>query len=289
MKRMSKGAKTGWSIGLVAVVLGAVALLPRLRADDASQGAGGAARLSSVEGQVQISQGGQILADPALVNTPLFAGTQIETGDDGKAEIQFDDGTIARISPDSSLTLRTISEGGVTEIVLDGGLAYFELQGNGPAGDTRIRFGDAVATASSFTVMRVKLDNPPGELAIFSGDAHLQQGNGLAVDLRGGESIALSTGNGGRYNLSQTIEPDSWDTWNSDRDEALNAAATDQTEAAREVTNNDNSNPQWNDLDANGNWYNVPGQGYVWSPYEASSVSWDPYGCGHWMWTPQFG
>jgi hypothetical protein len=39
------------------------------------------------------------------------------------------------------------------------------------------------------------------------------------------------------------------------------------------------------DLDANGNWYNVPGQGYVWSPYDAQAVgvSFDPYGYGHWV------
>ena len=34
---------------------------------------------------------------------------------------------------------------------------------------------------------------------------------------------------------------------------------------------------------------NVPGQGYVWSPYEAQNAGWDPYGCGSWMWTPGYG
>jgi hypothetical protein len=48
-------------------------------------------------------------------------------------------------------------------------------------------------------------------------------------------------------------------------------------------------NPAWSDLDANGNWYNVPGQGYVWSPYDASNPAWDPYGTGSWMWTPGYG
>ena len=51
----------------------------------------------------------------------------------------------------------------------------------------------------------------------------------------------------------------------------------------------DSSNPAWNDLDANGSWYNVPGQGNVWSPYDASDPSWDPYGNGYWMFTPGYG
>jgi hypothetical protein len=286
MKWTRNGTGNGWELGLAVLALGVVALTPQIRADDASQGA---ARLSSVDGQVRISQGGQVLADPALVNTPLFAGTQIETGDDGKAEIQFDDGSIARLSPGSAMTLVNIGNNGVTDMVMEGGLAYFELQGNGPGGDTRVTFGDAAVSAAGFTVMRIKMDNPPGELAVFSGNAHLQRSNALSLDLRGGESITLGAGDPSRYNLAQNIEPDSWDDWNSDRDQALNAMASDQTEAASSITNNEAPNPQWNDLDANGNWYNVPGQGYVWSPYEASAAGWDPYGCGHWVWTPGYG
>ena len=33
----------------------------------------------------------------------------------------------------------------------------------------------------------------------------------------------------------------------------------------------------------------MPGQGYVWSPYEAASAAFDPYGNGNWMWTPGYG
>jgi hypothetical protein len=46
------------------------------------------------------------------------------------------------------------------------------------------------------------------------------------------------------------------------------------------------NNPAYSDLNANGAWYNVPDQGYVWSPYEASNPDWDPYGVGYWMYTP---
>jgi hypothetical protein len=263
------------------------------RGDDTGQAAAaGAARLSSVEGQVRISQGGQVISDPALVNSPLFAGTQVDTGNDGKAEIQFEDGSVARLSPDSTLALKSLSvQGGPgnTDVALVAGLGYFELQGGGQGGQMRVTFGDSIATGTGFTVMRVRIDNPPGELAVFSGNAHLERGNSLAVDLHGGESVALNGTDPSRYNLSESIEPDSWDAWNSDRDQALNAEAADQTGAAKNFVNTDNPNPAWNALDANGNWYNVPGQGYIWSPYEASSAGWDPYGCGHWVMTPRFG
>jgi hypothetical protein len=290
---MGNGTGNGLGLGLAALILGAVALIPAVRGEDVGQGAPGAARLSSVEGQVRLSLGGKVIADPAVVNAPLFEGTQVLTGDDGKAEIQFDDGSVARLSPDSALTLTAVgSQGGPggTAIVLEGGLGYFELQGGGPDGSQmQVTFGDSVASATGFTVMRIKLDNPPGELAVFSGNAHLVRGNSLAVDLHGGESVALNGAVPSQYNLSEAIEPDSWDAWNSDRDQALNAEAADQTGAANNFVNNQNPNPAWNDLDANGNWYNVPGQGYIWSPYEASNAGWDPYGNGNWMWTPGYG
>jgi hypothetical protein len=278
---------------MAALALAAVALIPSLRADDTGQPASGAARLSNVEGQVRISQGGQVLADPAPINSPLFAGTRVETGDDGKAEIQFDDGSVARISPGSAVTLTAVaSQGGTggTEIVFESGLGYFELQGAGPgSGQMRVAFADSAVTATGFTVIRIKLDNPPGELAVFSGNAHLERGNSLAVDIHGGESIALNATDASHYNLVETIEPDSWDSWNSDRDQALNAETVDQTGAANNFVNNQTPSPAWNDLDANGNWYNVPGQGYIWSPYEASNAGWDPYGNGNWMLTPGYG
>jgi hypothetical protein len=132
------------------------------------------------------------------------------------------------------------------------------------------------------------MDAPPGDLAVFSGNAHLERGQ-MAADVRGGQSLSLDPADPNHYNVADGIEPDSWDTWNSDRDQALSASASEQTGAAGNFVNSENPNPEWNDLDANGSWYNVPGQGYVWSPFVAAGVGWDPYGCGHWMWTPRFG
>jgi FecR protein len=249
-----------------------------------------AVRLSSVEGQVQLVQGNQILAAQALANTPLFEGTQISTSEDGRAEVQFEDGSVARVSPNSSLTLATLGlEGNVanTELVLNSGLGYFEIQGDSQTSHMRVHFGDSTVTASGFTVLRINLDYPPGEVAVFSGNVHLDSGNSLALDMHGGESVKLNGPDSGNYVLSEAIEPDSWDAWNSDRDQVLTAAETDRTPATSAVPNS--NNPAWSDLDANGNWYNMPGQGYVWSPNEAASGSWDPYGCGSWMWTPNFG
>jgi hypothetical protein len=271
--------------GLAFFALAAVLSAPACSAQDAAR----AVRLSSVEGKVRISQGDQVLAEPALANTPLFEGTQVATSDDGRAEIQFEDGSVVRISPGSALTLAVLRQQGDStdsEIVVQSGLVYFELQGESDAGQLRVRFGDSVVTADGLSVLRVNLDNPPGELAVFSGSAHLVRGSALALDLHGGESVALDGAGPSRYNLAESVEPNSWDTWNSDRDQAMTAEAAARTDASASLGNN---NPAWSDLDVSGNWYNVPEQGYIWSPYEAASAGWDPYGNGHWMFTPRFG
>ncbi len=249
-----------------------------------------AVRLSDVEGAVQLSSGNMILASQALVNTPVFEGTLITTGDDGRAELQFDDGSVARIPPDSSLLVRVLRKEGSadqSELDIQTGMAYFELQPSDSGDSIRVHFGNNVVTTSGFTVMRVRLDQLPGELAVFSGNAHLASGTALALDLHGGETINLNAANADKYQLAESIDPDSWDEWNSDRDEALTTAEADRAVAQNALP--EGNNPAYNDLDANGNWYNVPGQGYVWSPYEAQSSAWDPYGCGSWMWTPSFG
>lgn len=273
-----------WAPGFAALAVGMILLVPALRADDAAPRA---VRLSYVDGHVRIAQGSQLLADPALVNTPLFEGTEILTSDDGRAELELDDGSLVRLSPNSSLTLTALHNGSDTEIGLSGGLIYLELQGGGSGSQIRVRFDDSVVTSDGFSVLRVDLDSPPGELAVFSGNAHLERGRAMSLDLHGGESVTLNASDPSQYLMAESIEPDSWDTWNSDRDQALNTLAVSRTGATNSLpASNDLA---WNDLDASGNWYNVPGTGSVWSPFEAAGPGWDPYGNGYWMWTPRFG
>src|SRR5579871_3614083 len=146
------------SLGL-AVMAGTVLLLvPTLRADDGDDNAPPAARavrLSYVDGEVHLFQGNQALTDQAVANTPLFEGARIETGSDGRAEIQFEDGSVARVSPQSSLTisvLKGLSANGErdAELLLSRGLGYFELQGDSDSNHIKVRFGDTEVNASGF-------------------------------------------------------------------------------------------------------------------------------------------
>src|SRR5580698_4728659 len=123
-------------LGVALAALGMGVVVPFAAAEDAAPGAR-AVRLSYVEGQVEVSQGNAVLATQALANTPLFEGTQLNTGEDGRAEIQFEDGSVVRLSPNSALTLSVLrgsSANGEAEITLEGGLGYFELQNSAQSG-----------------------------------------------------------------------------------------------------------------------------------------------------------
>jgi len=289
------------NLGRVARILGAVflasalgaAALPLMSAaatdDSAPAGAiaGRALRLSSVEGQARVLQGGQIIADPALENQPLFEGAQVQTGNDGRVEVQLEDGSLARISPNTTVTFTVLQREGAgtrTEISLTGGLAYFELQPSTAENNLRVVYGSTSFAASSPAVVRVNMDAPPGLLAVFSGNVQVDRGNSLQLEVHNGESLSLDASNMSLYTLNETIEPDSWDGWNSDRDQALSALAADKTAASGAIGGNQGMG--MSDLDANGSWYNVPGEGYVWSPYDAQDSAvgaWDPYAYGNWV------
>jgi hypothetical protein len=204
----------------------------------------------------------------------------------------LEDGSVARLSPNTTLTLSVLQQQGTgsrTDLVLNSGLAYFELQPSNAEHSLRVGYGPASFTASSFSVVRITMDAAPGDLAVFSGNVHLDRGDSLQLDIHGGESVSLDARDQNNYNLSETIEPDSWDSWNADRDQVLNQNAGEKTAASNSYANSQGVG--MSDLDANGNWYDVPGQGYVWSPFDAQAVgaAWDPYGYGRWVNYPGFG
>lgn len=296
MKRIAEGttkrcvgAGRRWAILVIAAALAGAGLAAQSQSDNAGTGTR-AVRLSYVQGQVQVSNGAEAITSQAAANMPVFEGYRIATGQDGQAEIQFEDGSVARIAPNTAVTLKVLrgqGSSGQAEMVLNAGLGYFELQGGDQAGRIEVGFGDAEVSAAGFTMMRIDEDTPPGNLAVFSGNAHLVRGDAVTLDLHGNEGVSLNASDSSQYNLAETIETNSWDQWNSDRDQALQAESTTQTKATDSFVNSDN--PAWNDLNSSGNWYDVPGSGFVWSPYMATNAGWDPYGCGQWMLTPQFG
>jgi len=240
-----------------------------------------AVRLSDVEGKVQILQGDQVAFDQAEPNMPAVEGMRLVTGDNGRLEIEFEDGSVARVTPDSSIRLtqlrRNADGSTVTQIDALTGLSYYELNGRG--GQYSVHFGANSATPVQNAVFRVALDTAPSQLAVMHGAVHVDDGQGLSLDVHPSQTFQTDPQQPGEFTVAQSIAADSWDQWNSDRDQALSQLEVNQTTARASSGNPDN--PAWNDLDYYGNWYNLPGYGQVWSP-SGVGAGWDPFGNGAW-------
>ncbi len=249
-----------------------------------AQSLGSVARLSFVQGDVKMVSSGQTDFQQAVANMPLLAGSSLQTGANGQAEVEFDDGSVARLTPNSSLAVNHLGQDGV-ELQQNSGLAYYELnvgQGHPPF---HVEFPGAEALPTANAIFRLDLDNTP-EVAVTSGAVEVS-GNGVpATTVSENQSVRFVPGNGTPYTVTQSVNPDSWDQWNKDRDQAISQEAAQQT-PARE-NSGDSGDENWNDLDYYGNWYPVEGSGNVWVP-AGVQAGWDPYGAGYWGYYPGLG
>jgi hypothetical protein len=270
---------------LLPVLLGVLVLADGVRAGAQSQVR--AVRLSDVEGSVQILRGDQTEFEQAFPNMPVLEASRLQTGSDGRAEVQFEDGAVARLTPNSSLNFNQLSRasagGTLNQLEVLSGLAYFEI-GADRKQQYSVMFGHNVITPNETSTFRVNMDVNPAEVVVLQGSVQAANANVFSVNVREGETVRFDADDA-RYFLAAAAEPDSWDQWNIDRDQALASMASRQT-AVNGV--GDQSGAGWSDLDQYGDWYSVPQYGNVWAP-RGVDVSWDPYGSGYWAYYPGYG
>jgi FecR protein len=243
------------------------------------------ARVSFVQGSVQLLAGQGSDFQQAVMNMPVLTGSRLQTGGDGQAEVEFGDGSVARVTPNSSLQFDHLGQDQVQLQQLSG-LSYYEFNvgdGHPPFG---VQLSNVNVQPTANSILRVGLD-AGWEVAVISGSVNVQ-GNGIPpVDVAENQSIRSGADNSGApYTVAQGINGDSWDNWNQDRDQAIAQEASQQTPVRDDSANPQNEN--WNDLDADGNWYPVEGSGNVWVP-AGVGPGWDPYGSGYWGYYPTLG
>ncbi len=260
-----------------------------------------AARLTYMQGSVLLDVANSTLAQ---LNMPLLAGAHLTTGADGQAEVEFEDGSLVRLTPNSALSLDALTidpappaDSGPpqifnTHVTLLGGLAYLELRAT-PTYQYAVAAGGDILTPVENATVRINLDQPPAIFSVLDGAAHIvryssPQTIGFQTDLRAGESLSGDPNDPNRYFLTPQIAADSWDQWNLDRDQQAAAEAATRTTARDGFAGGQGYG--WSDLDAYGSWYDVPGDGPVWQPaMAATDSSFDPYADGAWVYYPATG
>ena len=246
-------------------------------------------RLSDVEGTVQIVRNNQTEFSHAVMNMPLTQGTEIETGPDGRAEVEFEDGSVSRITPNSSLTLAKLSTStaGALETTLEQskGLVYYELRSD-PRSNFTVEFGDHKVTPAVNSTFRVNLGSNPAAVAVLDGRVQvLGANNQVATAVPQNKMVAFQASANSPYTVTDGIIPNGFDQWNDQRDEEAAKQAANQTTARAQQGGGSMLEGGWGygwgDLDAYGGWYPLPGYGMVWQPYGVGP-GFNPYGYGSW-------
>ena len=280
---------TGWK-GLLRLLLGlAVFIAPLARAQEPVDSHVRIVRLSYREGDVQLISGQGSGSENATLNTPITEGNQLRTAD-GRAEVQFEDGSTIRIAPDSQLTFtqlaRLSSGAAVTSVDLENGEAEFQVSRHDDDGVFAVHVGPRVIALKHSSHFRVtNTSSEPLQVVVWKGEVVVRDpDSGKEISVKKNETFSQDALDAGRYDLEKGIDADELDQWSAQREDYLNRYSASNSGYSGF------SNYQYGTSDLNyyGQYYNIPGYGYLWQP-NGVNLGWDPFANGWYTYSPQFG
>ncbi|HUA15480.1 MAG TPA: FecR family protein [Verrucomicrobiae bacterium] len=237
-------------------------------------------RLSDVQGSVQIDKNSGLGFESAFINLPITQGTQLRTRDNGRAEIEFEDGSTMRLAPNSTVQFSTLgsSDSGkhLSVINLVDGMAYVNWIGK--SGDEiDLNFAHEKVALDRETHLRVDTSEEVANLAVFRGAVEVTSPSGdLSV---GKNKTATFRADDDKYEIANHVVEAPLDSWDK---EAI---------AYHDQYAKNNSSPYGygsSDLGYYGSYTSIPGYGMMWQPY-FTGIGWDPFMDGAWAWYPGFG
>lgn len=240
-------------------------------------------RLSFVDGSVLVKRPGSTEWAKALVNTPIEEGYSLSTAGNSFAEVEFENGSTARLGQLSRLDFQelalTANGGRINHLVLDTGYSTFHIT---PQRGDVYTLQAAKVTVTPRGKSEFRIDLSQGRLRVedFQGPVEVSGPAGDAK-LTKDKTLECEAGTQTAYNITHGIQKDAWDNWVAQRDEQAELAFRDQPIGINSAVYG------WNDLDAYGEWAYFPGFGYGWSPFVAAG--WSPYSMGMWSWYPSLG
>jgi hypothetical protein len=244
-------------------------------------------RLSYVDGDAQIDRRDGRGFEHAFLNMPLAPGTRVSTGNDGRAEIELEDGSTVRLTPGTlvetqSLDLR--SSGGKNTLVdLEEGTAYFNIRKLEDDSDFRVTAGRREFSLTRASHFRLVADRSQVVLAVFKGEVEVT-GEGSRLTVRKDETLTLDLNDPARYYLAKGVPGDRYDDWDQERDQYRDRYAS----AGNYNGYSSAYSYGVSDLNYWGSYNNIPGYGYMWRPYYYG-VDWNPYANGAWYFYPGSG
>jgi hypothetical protein len=240
-------------------------------------------RLSYVSGTVTMRRPTSPEWQNATVNTPIQEGFELSTSGDGFAEVEFENGSTARLGEISKLMFNQLGLSAAGDklngMTFEQGYATFHLLPGG--NDTyHVKVGDVTLTANGKSEFRTDIQQDRFRVEVFDGSIDAATPT-LSAKLGQGKVLERQSGSAElAFNIRKGIDKDAWDKWTEARDKQAQLTAKDEFVRPRGLSYG------WSELDTYGEWVQVPGAGLGWSPY--AQVGWSPYSSGMWQWYPGF-
>jgi FecR protein len=238
-------------------------------------------RLSDVQGSVQIDKNTGLGFENAFLNLPITQGAQLKTLSNGRAEVEFEDGSTLHLAPNSSIDFSALglSDSGrrISSIDLIDGMAYVNWLGKD---DLNLTFSHSRLSVDRAAHFRLDSSAALANLAVFKGDVEVE-GPGGKVTVEKKKTATFDAVDNDEYKLSNKIAGGPFDSWDKESIEYHDQYGK----------NNTGSSPYGyglSDLNYYGAYSTVPGYGLMWQPY-FSGVGWDPFMDGAWGFYPGFG
>src|SRR3954454_6077040 len=185
---------------LIAVLFAVVASLPAL-ADSHVR----IVRLSYIEGGVQISHGAGGAYEKAIVNLPITEGAKLKTAD-GRAEVEFEDGSTLRIVADSTVEFSQLSlrDSGakVSELKVTNGTAYVNFTGT-KNDEFSVLFEDKKIALTRAAHLRILIGDEDSSVAVFKGLVQVDSPSG-AIEVKKNQTASFDT-NSDQHQLAKNI------------------------------------------------------------------------------------
>jgi FecR protein len=238
-------------------------------------------RLSDVKGGVQINKNTGYGFENAFLNLPITQGTQLRTRDNGRAEIEFEDGSTLRVAPGATVQFSTLglSDAGqhFSTVTLMQGRAYVSWLGK--SGDKfTLNFGQEKVELTQAAHFRVAASASGAEVANFKNDLSVTSPSGtVKVDKK--KMVSFDANDNDRATVARNFKEDPYDDWDK------------QSVDYHEQNAKNNSTPYgygYSDLSYYGAFTNVSGFGTLWQPY-FTGAGWNPFMDGAWSWYPGMG
>jgi uncharacterized protein DUF6600/FecR-like protein len=233
----------------------------------------GLARLSLIDGDVQVLIQDTTDWTEASINLPLNERDRVWVAENSKAELQIRGGAYTRADADTALDVLTVTAD-TAQFYLDRGHVYI----NDRRGGIRtVQVDTPLSSIRSYdnSIMMIDVsEDGVTEVSVLKGDAYAESKAG-ATRVTAGNTLTIRGED--NADLAPVSSPDEWERWNMDRDRLLSAWGESSRYLPGEL------HEYSSDFDANGRWEYAADYGYVWTP-TVVETGWSPYTVGSWIW-----